>query len=168
MQHIRRSAISLSNRCSGLLRSQNGLSSLLELKPVSDVGLAAFSSSRAAMHKTAIGNSAKWVNDYLYIYILMGFVLVILCFLSQALDLKHFFAGFACVCFRFIVLTVVIELKIINRWAKVNLGLETLTFCYKLELKLVITASVVAFVCLNFFFFLEENDSSLMVTGECY
>ncbi|KAF9668740.1 hypothetical protein SADUNF_Sadunf14G0035000 [Salix dunnii] len=52
MQHIK--------RCSGFLRSQNGLSSFLErriIKGVSDVGLADFSSFMAAQ-KSALGNSA--------------------------------------------------------------------------------------------------------------
>ncbi|KAG8653714.1 hypothetical protein MANES_05G052500v8 [Manihot esculenta] len=53
--------MSLRSRCNGLLKCQNGLSSLLERKPierVSDVGLAAFSSSMATQ-KTSAGNSIK-------------------------------------------------------------------------------------------------------------
>ncbi|KAJ6320626.1 hypothetical protein OIU78_015919 [Salix suchowensis] len=52
MQHIK--------RCSGFLRSQNGLSSYLErkiIKGVSDVGMAEFSSFMAAQ-RSALGNSA--------------------------------------------------------------------------------------------------------------
>ncbi|KAJ6879054.1 hypothetical protein NC652_032569 [Populus alba x Populus x berolinensis] len=60
MQHIR--------RCSGFLRSQNGLPLFLErkiVKGVSDVGLASFSTSMAAQ-RSALGNSATRLpkSDY--------------------------------------------------------------------------------------------------------
>ncbi|KAJ6400304.1 hypothetical protein OIU84_015874 [Salix udensis] len=60
MQHIK--------RCSGFLRSQNGLSSYLErkiIKGVSDVGMAEFSSFMAAQ-RSALGNSATRLpkSDY--------------------------------------------------------------------------------------------------------
>ncbi|XP_011012199.1 PREDICTED: probable mitochondrial import inner membrane translocase subunit TIM21 isoform X1 [Populus euphratica] len=60
MQHIR--------RCSGFLRSQNGLPLFLErkiVKGVSDVGLASFSTSMAAQ-RSALGNSATGLpkSDY--------------------------------------------------------------------------------------------------------
>jgi len=69
MQHIR--------RCSGFLRSINGLPLFLErkiVKGVSDVGLASFSTSMAAQ-RSALGNSATRVNICLFSFLVSALYL---------------------------------------------------------------------------------------------